>query len=296
MVKLNCAIVFSVLFCGTLSQTTTYDDGLEAFNGDFPWVAYIEPHDTDQFNAYDDCLGSLISPTWVFTTARCNVVTSNGVHSQINGQYRVYLGSVNISESEISMISTNFVTHPEFDLFGHHNLNNAGLIELPSEVTYNDVVSAITLPWSIANIELSGFQAHFVGRRFGFQSSGVIMSFSFVFKNTNILIICFFFTETGDSHAIIRWNMLNIISNEACQVMSGNFKTETEICAFGITSNPSKTPCRSNGFLALQTDLGFVLISGSGNDECSVNLPNYFPRASLSLDFIRTVTGLGDDQ
>lgn len=86
--------------------------------------------------------------------------------------------------------------------------------------------------------------------------------------------------------------MLNIISNEACEVMSGNMKTSTEICAFGITSNPSKTPCRSNGFLALQTNIGFVLVSGSGNDDCHTGLPNYFPRATLSLDFIGSVTGL----
>lgn len=72
-------------------------------------------------------------------------------------------------------------------------------------------------------------------------------------------------------------------------------RTETEICAFGITANPSKTPCNSNGFLALNTETGFVLISGSGNDECHTGLPNYYPRASFSLDFIRSVTGLGNE-
>lgn len=170
MVKLICAFLFCLLWSGTISQTTLYDDGLEAFNGDFPWVAYIEPFEPETLNAFPDCLGSLIAPTWVFTTARCNVVTTNGVHSFINGVFRVSLGSINITESSIVMISSSFVPHPEFALFGHHNINNAGLIELPYAVTYSNVVSSITLPWSIWNLELSGIESYFIGRRF--QSSG----------------------------------------------------------------------------------------------------------------------------
>lgn len=85
---------------------------------------------------------------------------------------------------------------------------------------------------------------------------------------------------------------MNIISNDACDIMSGFNRPETEMCAFGITSNPSKTPCNSNGFLTIYTETGFVLVSGSGNDECHTGLPNYYPRASFSLDFISSVTGL----
>lgn len=178
MVKLICAIVLSILCSTTFSQLTSYDDGLEAFDGDFPWVAYIEPLEPETFNAFDDCLGTLISPTWVFTTARCNVFTNNnGNHEFINGLFRVSMGSVNVSESKIVMISTTFVAHPEFDLIGHHNLNNAGLIELPYAVTYSEVVSPITLPWSLVNDELAGVGSFFVGRRFGYQSSGNFITF-----------------------------------------------------------------------------------------------------------------------
>lgn len=90
---------------------------------------------------------------------------------------------------------------------------------------------------------------------------------------------------------------MNIISNEACDVMSGFMRVDTDMCAFGITSNPTKTPCNSNGFLTIYTDQGFVLVSGSGAvGECHSGLPNHYPRVSFALDFIRSVTGLGADQ
>lgn len=183
MVKLICAVLFCVLLSGSLSQTIIVDDGLEAFTGDFPWVAYIEPLDLETLNPHADCLGSLISSTWVFTTARCNVYIQNNEHVLINGLFRIYLGSVNVSESLVVMGSTKFVTHPDFDVL--RNLNNAALIELPYAVTFSDEISPIALPWGIWNLELAGTPAFVVGRRFGFQSSGNFVKFSCFISKLN---------------------------------------------------------------------------------------------------------------
>lgn len=161
--KLICAILFCVLWSGALSQTINVDDGLQAFNGDFPWVAYIEPLDPVTFNAYPDCLGTLISSSWVFTTAYCNIIRSNDEFIPINGVFRVSLGAVNITESSIVMISSKFVTHFEFDVL--RNLNNAALIQLPNEVIFSDQVKPIALPWNLPNVDLTG-NAFVVGRRF----------------------------------------------------------------------------------------------------------------------------------
>lgn len=89
--------------------------------------------------------------------------------------------------------------------------------------------------------------------------------------------------------------MLNVISDQDCDRL-GSGRYNTEMCAVGTTTNPTKTPCRSLGFLVVHTNMRFVLVSGSGNDDCHATLPNYFPRASLFLDWIRSVTGLNDDQ
>lgn len=186
MVKLICAVLFCVLWSGSLSQAIIVDDGLEAFNGDFPWVAYIEPLDLETLNPHADCLGSLISSTWVFTTARCNVYIENNEHIFINGLFRVYMGSVNVSESSVVMASLKFVTHPDFDVL--RNLNNAALIELPSPVTFSDEISPIALPWSIWNLELSGTHAFVVGRRFGFQSVGKYFLIFFILKNCSMIV------------------------------------------------------------------------------------------------------------
>lgn len=175
--KLICAILFCVLLSGSQSQAINVDDGLQAYNGDFPWVAYIEPLDIETFHAYPDCLGTLISSSWVFTTAYCNIIRSNDEFIPINGLFRVYLGAVNITESSIITGSTNFVTHPEFDV--RRNLNNAALIQLPNEVIYSDQVQPIALPWNLPNVDLTG-NAFVVGRRF--INSGNLCFFFFIFK------------------------------------------------------------------------------------------------------------------
>lgn len=90
--------------------------------------------------------------------------------------------------------------------------------------------------------------------------------------------------------------MLNVISDQDCDRLSNSGRYNTEMCAVGTTANPTKTPCRSLGFLVLHTNMRFVLISGSGNDDCSATAPNKFPRATLFLDWITSVTGLTDDQ
>lgn len=157
MLKPIFVILFSVLCTGALSQETEVDDGLEAFNGYFPWAAYIEVLDDDTLETQSDCLGALISPSWVFATARCSIFSES--------VYRVSFGSVNTTQSQISMISRNFISHPDFDAWDSMHLNNAGLIQLPLAIQFSDTVSAITLPWQLADVNLAGRETYFIGRR-----------------------------------------------------------------------------------------------------------------------------------
>lgn len=175
-------ILFSVLCTGALSQVTEVDDGLEAFNGYFPWAAYIEVLDDETLVTQSDCLGVLISPSWVFATARCSIFSEN--------IYRVSFGSVNTTQTTISMIARNFISHPDFDAWDSMHLNNAGLIELPVAIQFSATVSAITLPWQLADVNLAGREVYFVGRRL-LQDSGNLVLFFFV-EITELILVLFY--------------------------------------------------------------------------------------------------------
>lgn len=167
MLKPFCVILFSILCSSALSQVTDGDDGYTAFSGYFPWVAYIEVLEDESLTVQSDCLGALISPAWVFATARCSISSDN--------TYRLSFGSANTTQSQISMISRNFLSHPDFDVWDSLHLNNAGLIQLPLSITFSDTISAITLPWHLADDNLAGREAYFVGRRLIQDSSNLVL-------------------------------------------------------------------------------------------------------------------------
>lgn len=103
---------------------------------------------------------------------------------------------------------------------------------------------------------------------------------------------CLFFqiSVSGVTHPIMRWNMLNIISDEICDSLS-SFRTE-RLCTFGALTNPQQTPCSSKGYLVLHRNFDYVLVGGSGIDSCIESFPNFFPRVSQYLNWITNVTGI----
>lgn len=159
MLKFIFVTVLSVLLSGVLAQSIiTIEDGLEVVEGSYPWSTYIEIlHDETMESTNADCFGALISPLWVFTLAQCSLTNQN--------TYRLNFGAVNFTNAEVTMISRNYIIYPTYDPFINVNLNNVGLIELPFPISNTNRISPISLPWEIAENELTGMVVHFIGRR-----------------------------------------------------------------------------------------------------------------------------------
>lgn len=97
------------------------------------------------------------------------------------------------------------------------------------------------------------------------------------------------------THVILRWNYLEIISDEQCD--SSNFgRVKHEICALGTEFNRHKAPCNALGHLAVYWNSTYILIGGGGDDMCTSDdsfvpfWPNFFPRMSELLEWITEVT------
>lgn len=160
MFQLN-FVIFVTIFCsGVLPSEQLVkvdgDDGLEAYNGVFPWATYIEILDDINMEYQFKCFGSIIRPTWVFVQARCFTRT-------IHNTYRLHFGNVNFTQSEILMISRTYYIHPDHNVVNPFE-NNVGLIELPMSLKFTGTISPITLPFNI-NDELIGTNSYFIGRR-----------------------------------------------------------------------------------------------------------------------------------
>lgn len=159
MFKYSIFIGVILLSAGVISQSViTNDDGLEVLEGYFPWSAYIKVLNDDTMEYVADCFGALISPSFVFTLAQCSLEAPQY-------SYSVHLGSVNFTESQISMISKIFVIYPTYDPWINVGLDNVGLIELPEPVTFTETIKAITLPWNMIDVNITGLDVYFIGRR-----------------------------------------------------------------------------------------------------------------------------------
>lgn len=152
-------LVAVILISGSLAQSiTTSDDGLEVLEGYFPWSSYIQILNDDTMEYVGDCFGALISPSFVFTLAQCSL-------EQPQFSYRIHFGSVNFTESAISMMSKNFIIYPTYDPWISVGLDNVGLIELPEPVTFTETIKAISLPWGMVDVNITGMEVYFIGRR-----------------------------------------------------------------------------------------------------------------------------------
>lgn len=149
-VTICCLVVF------TSGQTINPDNGLEAYDGVFPWATYIEVLHDETLNSQSECFGNIIAPSWVFVPARC---LSTG-----HNTYRLHFGNVNFTKSEIKMISKNHFIHPQFNP-NLIRLYNGGLIELPMPLEFTGTISSITLPFNITEEQFIGTNAYFIGRR-----------------------------------------------------------------------------------------------------------------------------------
>lgn len=153
LVTISCSEVFS---SEQLIKADVDDpNGLEAYDGVFPWATYIEVLNDNTLDYQSECFGNIISSSWVFAPAKCLSATAHRT-------YRLHFGTVNFTHPEISMISRTSFIHPDYSAFTGFN---GGLIELPMPLEFSGTISPITLPFNIDEEQFVETKAYFIGRR-----------------------------------------------------------------------------------------------------------------------------------
>ncbi|XP_018426321.1 PREDICTED: serine protease 27-like [Nanorana parkeri] len=110
--------------------------GNDAQSGDWPWQVSL------QINGFPLCGGSLISESWVLTSAHC-------FHSPLNAsKYTVYLGLYQLSnlqgDSVVTRAVHNIILHPDYTPDGSGR--DIALVELEKPVEFTPFILPVCLP------------------------------------------------------------------------------------------------------------------------------------------------------
>lgn len=174
-----CLIVYETLidqklkiknFITQASPVTRIIDGTIAHQYQFPW--HVSLHITKINSTHPRyCGGSLISKDFILTAASCLVAAES---------VRVDMGSILFLEPQISQVSTQFVSHNQFNPV--FNTNNIGIIRLSAPVVeFTNRLRPILFPGVRHANELYVGQPAFMSG-FGVFEIGKLLRFSFAVK------------------------------------------------------------------------------------------------------------------
>lgn len=111
------------------------DLGFPSTPGQFGWTVSIV--NIAVSGNETECSGSIISSTWVMTTASCYNVNED------TDTYRLRFGGVDLDNAEIEQFSNQFIPFPtDAGLFNY----NVALIQLSTPLVFSSTISAISLP------------------------------------------------------------------------------------------------------------------------------------------------------
>lgn len=247
-------LAISVLITAGNSQQVEDNNGYVTSTGQFPWYAHIEGYS----NGYlvKPCAGSIISSTFVMTSAYCG---------RFSESFHVSFGNSNFTMgSEDAIVSTVFISHP---LFNDPSLlaNNIALIQLPTQISFSDAVQPIKLPFE--NVDETSLHTFFVGSR----STPAIFEMRWHFSQV-------------------------ITTEECDSLIYLQYLGATTMCTVGPTFNLNQKPCSliDGAVLAyfinntwIQADMQSV--RGSYCDNTSADI---FTRVDKFIPWITAVTGL----
>jgi len=235
--------------------------GTPAVPFQFPWHVSLRMTVTNSAQQ-SFCGGSLISDQFVLTAASC----LRNVQS-----IQCDLGSISFSNPLISVHSTQFLPHPQYN--ANFNTNDIALIRLPQPLQFSTNIRSINLPTQT----MAGDS--FVDREVYVAGFGVTI------PNGNIMS-----EELNFAHQLA-------ISNADClRDFASQFIQASTICSIGINST-LQTPCFGDRGGALVSHIGGTWIqvgitSLFHPQGCTGNTAAGFTRITSFSQWISTNTGI----
>lgn len=196
--------------------------------GSTPWLVSLM--DTQYEDPVPFCGGTLISHSWVLTSASC--VTSYEDH---HDQIKVVLGEYDLTQTEgyeKHRWVTHIALHPDFDYYTHHA--DVALLKLSILVFYNERINVLSLPdWKSPHDHK--------------PDTG---------NDDNLYTIAGWGRkgESGEYSDVVREAQVTLLPRQECNEIYPDF-TDTMICAGNLTHG---------GLDSCQGDMGGALASSDG--------------------------------
>ncbi|XP_066994985.2 chymotrypsin [Anabrus simplex] len=209
------------------------------------------------------CAGSLITPTFVLTAARCVARYEN---------FTLYLGAHDMTareKSRVGLITTLKVVHSGYNETTGHN--DIAVIELPRKVRPSEHIQLVELP-----------------RRKDLLLDSDVASISGwgLYK------------DNGNPSAVLLHTVLDVITNAECYQKYGHDSIiHSELCAVGYDN---RSPCDGDEGAPLVIARNGIwkqvgIMSHRLNTVCSNNSVSSFTRLSAYLDWLEANTGVNVD-
>ncbi|XP_050711883.1 trypsin-1-like [Eriocheir sinensis] len=246
--------------------------------GSTPWLVSLQ--DTHYAEPVPFCGGTLLSHSWVLTSATC-VYSYQKNYANI----QVVLGEYNMAEIDgferfrrLSLI----MLHPDYDPYTHNA--DIAILRLSFYVLYSERIDVLKLPaWK--------FEEERRGEQLMAEQGDCEEDKGCGGNNNNLYTIAGWgrVSETGLFSSVVRKAQIPLVAQEICQEVYAEF-TDTMICAGNLTHGGFDS-CQGDMGGALATSDGYIIGVSSWSIGCGrPGYPGVYTDVTKMIDWICSVT------